>query len=73
MQTVDDTAIQNQEYVYLGDPRAISPSPGNSRRRSGSMMDLDEAFKTAINLARGAVEVLLLRFPAAQLKTKTSS
>ena len=36
------------------------------------MMDLDEAFKTAINLARGAVEVLLLRFPA-QLKAKTSS
>jgi hypothetical protein len=53
-QTVDDTAIQNQEYVYRGDPRVITPSRGNSRRRSGSMTDLDEAFKTAINRARGA-------------------
>src|SRR5882757_2382225 len=52
-QTVDDTVIQNQEYVYRGDPRAITPSRGNSMRRSGSMTDLDEAFKTAVNRARG--------------------
>jgi hypothetical protein len=53
-QTVDDTVIQNQEYVYRGDPRVITPSRGNSMRRSGSMTDLDEAFKTAISRARGA-------------------
>ena len=53
-QTVDDTVIQNQEYVYRGDPRVITPSRGNSMRRSGSMTDLDEAFKTAIDRARGA-------------------
>ena len=51
--TVDDTVIQNQEYVYPGDPRVITPSRGNSRRRSGSMTDLDEEFRSAINRARG--------------------
>ena len=53
-QTVDDTVIQNQEYVYRGDPRVITPSRGSSMRRSGSMTDLDEAFKSAVNRARGA-------------------
>jgi hypothetical protein len=53
-QTVDDTVIQNQEYVYRGDPRVITPNRSNAMRRSGSMTDLDEAFKTAINRARGA-------------------
>jgi hypothetical protein len=52
-QTVDDTAIQNQEYVYRGDPRVITPSRGNSMRRSGSMTDLDEAFRKAVSRARG--------------------
>ena len=53
-QTVDDTVIQNQEYVDRGDPRVITPSRGSSMRRSGSMTDLDEAFKTALSRARGA-------------------
>ena len=53
-QTMDDSVIQNQDYVYRGDPRVITPSRGNSMRRSGSMTDLDEAFKTAISRARGA-------------------
>ena len=53
-QTVDDTVIQNQEYVYPGDPRVITPSRGNSMRRSGSMTDLDEAFKTAIKIGRAS-------------------
>ena len=46
--------IQNQEYVYRGNPRVITPSHGNSMRRSSSMTDLDEAFKTPVNHARGA-------------------
>ena len=53
-QTVDDTAIQSQEYIYRGDPRVITPSHGKSMRRSGLMTDLDEAFKTAISRAGGA-------------------
>jgi hypothetical protein len=48
-QAVDDTVIQNQEYVY----GVITPSRGNSMRRRGSMTDLDEAFKMAVNRARG--------------------
>ena len=38
-QTVDDTVIQNQEYLYRGDRRVINPSHGNSMRRSCSMTD----------------------------------
>ena len=49
---IDDTVIQNQEYVYCGDPHAITTSRGNSMRQSGLMMDLDEALKTAVNCAR---------------------
>ncbi|CAA7269900.1 unnamed protein product [Cyclocybe aegerita] len=53
--TVDDTVIQNQEYVYPGDPRVITPTRGRSlRRRSGSMTDLDDEFKMAISRARDA-------------------
>ncbi|KAF8963375.1 hypothetical protein BDZ97DRAFT_1919814 [Flammula alnicola] len=52
--TVDDTVIQNQEYVYPGDSRVITPNRGHSLRRTGSMTDLDEEFKSAINRARGA-------------------
>jgi hypothetical protein len=52
-QTVDDTAIpgQNQEYVYRGDPRVITPSRGNSMRQSGSMTDLNDAFRKAVSRA----------------------
>ena len=39
--------------VYHGNPHAITPSHGNSMRQSGSMMDLDEAFKMTVNRARG--------------------
>jgi hypothetical protein len=53
-QTVDNTVIQNQKYVYRGDPRVITPNRSNAMRRSGSMTDLNEAFKMAINRARGA-------------------
>ena len=53
-QIVDDTVIQNQEYVYCGDPHVITPSCGNSMGWSSSMMDLDKAFKMAVNCARGA-------------------
>ena len=49
-----DMVIQNQEYVYRGDPRVIAPSHGYSTRQSVSTTDLDEAFETAISLARGA-------------------
>ena len=49
---VDDTVIQNQEYVYRGDLHAITTSCGNLMRRSGSMTDLDKALKTAVNRAR---------------------
>ncbi|KAF8958935.1 hypothetical protein BDZ97DRAFT_1761747 [Flammula alnicola] len=52
--TVDDTVIQNQEYVYPGDSRVITPNRGHSLRRTGSMTDLDEEFKSALNRARGA-------------------
>lgn len=52
-QMMDDMAIQNEEYVYRGDPCVITPSCGNSMRWSGSMTDLDKAFKLAINHARG--------------------
>ncbi|KAF9557793.1 hypothetical protein CPC08DRAFT_764341 [Agrocybe pediades] len=52
--TVDDTVIQNQEYIYPGDPRVITPTRGSSlRRRSGSMTDLDDEFKSAVIRARG--------------------
>lgn len=49
--TVDDTVIQNQEYVYRGDPRAITQRR-SSRHRSGSMTDLDEEFKSVVHRAR---------------------
>jgi hypothetical protein len=48
--TVDDTVVQNQVYVYPGDPRVITPSRG---RCSGSMTDLDEEIRSAIDRARG--------------------
>ena len=49
--TVDDMVIQDQEYVYPGDRR---PQRGISLRRSGSMTDLDEEFRSALERARGA-------------------
>ena len=49
---MDNTVIQNQEYVYRGDPHVITTSHGNSMRQSGLMMDLDEALKMAGNHAR---------------------
>ena len=45
--TVDDTVVQNQPYVYPGDPRA------SRGRCSGSMTDLDEEIRSAIDRARG--------------------
>lgn len=51
--TVDDIVIQNQEYVYPGDARVIIPRRGSSLRRTGSMADLDEECKSAVNRARG--------------------
>ncbi|KAL0946096.1 hypothetical protein HGRIS_012361 [Hohenbuehelia grisea] len=52
--TVDDTAISRQQYVYHGDRRHISVSRGNSLRRTSSLTDLDEAFASALDRARGA-------------------
>jgi hypothetical protein len=46
--TVDDTVIQNQEYVYPGDPRHIPPGRGSSLRRTGSMNDLDNESPRAV-------------------------
>ncbi|KAF8639219.1 hypothetical protein AX17_001704 [Amanita inopinata Kibby_2008] len=53
--TVDDTAIQNQEYTYRGDPRHIPASRGNSLRRTGSMNDLDQEFARALRAKRVAL------------------
>ncbi|KAK2460787.1 hypothetical protein APHAL10511_007257 [Amanita phalloides] len=53
--TVDDTVIQNQEYVYPGDPRHIPPSRGNSLRRTGSMGDLDQEFARALKAKKTAL------------------
>ena len=50
MRTVNDTVVQNQAYVYPGDPRVITPSRG---RCSGLMTDLDEEIRSAIDRARG--------------------
>ena len=53
--TVDDTVIQNQEYVYPGDPRHIPPSRGNSLRRTGSTGDLDQEFARAMKARTSAL------------------
>ncbi|KAM6501107.1 hypothetical protein JOM56_004121 [Amanita muscaria] len=53
--TVDDTVIQNQEYVYPGDPRHIPPSRGNSLRRTGSMSDLDHEFARALKAKKSGL------------------
>ena len=53
--TVDDTVIQNQEYVYPGDPRHIPPSRGNSLRRTGSTGDLDQEFARAMKAKASAL------------------
>ncbi len=53
--TVDDTVIQNQEYVYPGDPRHIPPSRGNSLRRTGSTGDLDQEFARAMKGKKSAL------------------
>lgn len=50
--TVDDTVIRNDGYIYPGDRRVITPSRGNSLRRSGSMTDIDLEFN-ASSRARG--------------------
>ncbi|KAF5325364.1 hypothetical protein D9619_009638 [Psilocybe cf. subviscida] len=55
--TVDDTVIhdRDQEYIYPGDSRAISirrRSQRHSLRRTGSMTDLDEGFKSAVDRSR---------------------
>ncbi|KAF9530522.1 hypothetical protein CPB83DRAFT_165178 [Crepidotus variabilis] len=50
--TVDDNVIRNQEYIYPGDRRVITPSRG--RRRSGSMTDLDDEFREVVSRARGS-------------------
>ena len=51
--TVDDTVIQNQEYVYPGDPRHIPPSRGSSLRHTGS--DLDQEFTWAVQGKRSGL------------------
>ena len=48
--TVNDTVVQNQAYVYPGDPCVITPSHG---RCSSSMTDLDKEIRSAIDWARG--------------------
>lgn len=53
--TVDDTVIQNQEYVYPGDPRHIPPSRGHSLRRTGSTGDLDQEFARAMKAKASAL------------------
>lgn len=46
--TVDDTVISGQDYLYRGDPRAITAGPrrrvSGGLRRSGSMTDMDADF-----------------------------
>jgi hypothetical protein len=52
--TVDDTVIQNQDYVYPGDRRSMTPSRGSPLKRSGSTTDIDDEFRKALTRARGS-------------------